>query len=107
MDGELVSLGCEEVGDEVDRGVDRLARILVRRGASVVMCALGGWCACGAECGGAIVLISRGGWAKRAGLGRRSHLELKRSLNLDLQGVDLLCVDLLFVERRRQRDDEW
>ena len=107
MDGELVSLGCEEVGDEVDRGVDRLARILVRRGASVVMCALGGWCACGAERGGAIVLISRGGWAKRAGLGRRSHLELKRSLNLDLQGDDLLCVDLLFVERRRQRDDEW
>ena len=54
------------------------------------------------------VLISvRGGWANRAGLGRRSHLELKRSLNLDLQGVDLLCVDLLFVERRRQRDDEW
>ena len=107
VDGELVSLGCEEVGDEVDRGVDRLARILVRRGASVVMCALGGWCACGAERGGAIVLISRGGWANRAGLGRRSHLELKRSLNLDLQGVDLLCVDLLFVERRRQRDDEW
>ena len=85
------------------------ARILVRRGASIVMCALGGCRACGVECvvAGLSVLISRGGWAKRAGLGRRSHLELKRSLNLDLQGVDLLCVDLLFVERRRQRDDEW
>jgi len=69
VDGGLVSLGCEEVGDDVDRGVDRLARILVPRGASIVMCALGGWCACGVECGGAIVLILRGGWAKRAGLG--------------------------------------
>jgi len=29
--GWLVSLGCQEVGDEVDRGVDRLARILVPR----------------------------------------------------------------------------
>ena len=50
MDGGLVSLGCEEVGDEVDRRVDRLARVLVYRGASIVMCALGGWCACGVEC---------------------------------------------------------
>jgi len=55
--------------NDVDHGVDRLARILVPRGASIVMCALGGWCACGVECGGAIVLILRGGWAKRAGLG--------------------------------------
>jgi hypothetical protein len=69
VDGGLVSLGCEEVGDDVDHGVDRLARILVPRGASIVMCALGGWCACGVECGGAIVLILRGGWAKRAELG--------------------------------------
>jgi hypothetical protein len=52
-------------------------------------------------CGGAIVLISPGGWAKRAGLGRRSHLEL-RKLHLELKGVDLLCVD-----RRRRCDDEW
>ena len=78
VDGGLVSLGCEEVGDDVDRGVDRIARVLVCRGASIVMCALGGWCACGVECGGAVVLISRGGWARRAGLGRRSHLKLKR-----------------------------
>jgi len=55
--------------NDVDHGVDRLARILVPRGASIVMCALGGWCACGVECGGAIVLILRGGWAKRAELG--------------------------------------
>jgi hypothetical protein len=40
--------------------------------------------------------------AKRAGLGLRSHLELKRRLNLELKGVDPLC-----VERRRQGDDEW
>ena len=43
---------------------------------------------------------SRGGGAKRAGLGRRSHLELKRGLHLELKGV--LC-----VERRQQGDDEW
>jgi hypothetical protein len=69
VDGGLVSLGGEEVGDDVDRGVDRLSRILVPRGASIVMCAPGGWCACGVACGGAIVLILRGGWAKRAELG--------------------------------------
>jgi len=40
--------------------------------------------------------------AKRAGLGRRSHLELKRIFNLELKGVDPLC-----VERRQQGDDEW
>ena len=49
-----------------------------------------------------LVLISRGGWAKRAELGRRSHLELKRRLHLELKGVDLL-----FVERRQKGDDEW
>ena len=53
-------------------------------------------------CGGAVVLISRGGWAMRAELGRRSHLELKRRLHLELKGVDLL-----FVERRQKGDDEW
>jgi hypothetical protein len=53
-------------------------------------------------CGGAIVLSSRGGGAKRAGLGRRSHLELKRRPHLELKGVDLR-----FVERRQQGDDEW
>ena len=47
-------------------------------------------------------MILRGGWEKRAGLGRRSHLELERRLHLELKGVDLL-----FVERRRQGDDEW
>jgi hypothetical protein len=47
-------------------------------------------------------LISRGGWEKRAGLGRRSHLELKRRVHLELNGVGLL-----FVERRRRGDDEW
>ena len=79
------------------------ARILVRRGASIVMCALGGCRACGVECAVAgLVLISRGGWAKRAELGRRSHLELKRRLHLELKGVDLL-----FVERRQKGDDEW
>jgi hypothetical protein len=41
-------------------------------------------------------------WDKRAGLGRRLHLELKLRLNLQLKGVELL-----FVERRRQGDDEW
>ena len=46
-------------------------------------------------------MILRGGWEKRAGLGRRSHLELERRLHLELKGVDLL-----FVERRRQGDDE-
>ena len=40
--------------------------------------------------------------AKRAGLVRRSHLELKRRLNLELKGVDPPC-----VERRRQGDGEW
>ena len=100
MDGGLVSLGGEEVDDDVDRGVDRLARILVA--AAMVMCALGGWCACGVECGGAALLILRAGWAKRAGLGRRSHLDLKRRLNLELKGVELR-----FVERRRRGDDEW
>ena len=49
-----------------------------------------------------ISVAGRGGWAKRAGLGRRSHLELKRRLHLKLIGVGLL-----FVERRRQGDDEW
>ena len=91
--------------NDVDRGVDRLARVLVCRGASMMMCALGGWCACGVECavcGWAIVLILRGGWAKKAGLGRRSHLQLKRRLKLELKGVDLRS-----VERRRQGDDEW
>jgi hypothetical protein len=42
------------------------------------------------------------GWEKRAGLGRRSHLELEWRLHLELKGVDLV-----FVERRRQGDDEW
>jgi hypothetical protein len=46
-------------------------------------------------------LISRSGWEKTAGLGQRSHLELKRGLHLELNGVRLL-----FVERRRQGDDE-
>ena len=53
-------------------------------------------------CGWAIVLISRGGGAKSAGLGRRLHLELKRRLRLELKGVALR-----FVECRRQGDDEW
>jgi len=44
----------------------------------------------------------RGGWEKRAGLGRRSHLELEQRLHLELKGIDLL-----FVERRRQGDNEW
>ncbi len=102
MDGGLVSLGCDEVGDDADRRVDRLARILVPRR---VHCDVCGWrVSCvrsGVECR-AVVLISRGGWAKRAGLGRRSHLDLQRELHLDLKGVDLLC-----VERRRRCDDEW
>ena len=62
-----------------------------------VSCVWSGVC-----CGGAVVLISRGGWEKRAELGRRSHLELKRRLHLELKGVDLL-----FVERRQKGDDEW
>jgi hypothetical protein len=49
--------------------------------------------------------ISRGvAWlVKRAGLGRRSHLELKRRLHLELNGVGFLFVD----QRCRQGDDEW
>jgi hypothetical protein len=47
-------------------------------------------------------LISRGGREKRAGLGRRSHLELEWRLHIELKGVDLV-----FVEHRRQGDDEW
>ena len=66
VDGGLVSLGVEEVGDEVDRGVDRLARILAPRGASILRCALGGRCACGVECGWAIVL-------SRVAAGRRGR----------------------------------
>jgi hypothetical protein len=50
---------------------------------------------------GCCVLISRGGWEKRARLGRRLHLELKRGLHHKLNGVGLM-----FVERRRQGDDE-
>jgi hypothetical protein len=48
-------------------------------------------------CGGAVVWcvdLAWRGWEKRAGLGRRSHLELNG-------------VGILFVERRRQGDDEW
>ena len=100
VDGGLVSLGGEEVGDEVDHGVDRLARILVPRHVHCDVCAWRVVCVrSGVCCGGAIVLNSRGGGAKRAGLGQRSHLELKRGLHLELKGV--LC-----VERRRQGDDE-
>ena len=69
VDGGLVSLGSEEVGDEVDRGVDGFARILVPRRVHCDVCA---W--------GVLVraersvlwgdyrvdhLISRGGWEKR------------------------------------------
>jgi hypothetical protein len=46
-------------------------------------------------------LISRGGWEKTAGLGRRSHLELKRGLHHKLNGVGLL-----FIERRWQGEVE-
>ena len=105
MDGGLVSLGSEEVslGDEVDRGVDRPARILAPRRVHCDVCAWRVSCVwSGVCCGGAVVLISRGGWAKRAELGRRSHLELKRRLHLELKGVDLLI-----VERRQKGDDEW
>jgi hypothetical protein len=42
------------------------------------------------------------GWEKKAGFGQRSHLEPKRRSHLELNGVGLL-----FVERRRQGDDEW
>ena len=78
---------------------------LSRRGTCIVMCVGLGVVRAEWSVWGAIVLISvagRGGWAKRAGLGRRSHLELKRRLHLKLIGVGLL-----FVERRRQGDDEW
>jgi hypothetical protein len=75
--------GLEEVGDKVDRGVDRLARALVPRrvycdGSACVLCVQSG------VCGGAFVLIFCGGWEKRAGLGRRSHLELEQRLHLEL-----------------------
>ena len=57
-----------------------------------------------ADSAGASSSISRGvAWlGKRAGLGRRSHLELKRGLHHKLNGVRLM-----FVERRWQSDDEW
>jgi hypothetical protein len=44
--------------------------------------------------------VAAGG--EEGGTGRRSHLELKRRLSLELKGVELR-----FVERRRQGDDEW
>ncbi len=101
--GGLVSLGSEEVGDDVDRGMDHLARILVPRRVHCDVCAWRAVCVrSGVCCGWAIVLISHGGGAKRAGLERRSHLELKRRLHLELKGAELR-----FVERRRQGDDEW
>ena len=59
-------------------------------------------CARSGVCVGAFVLILCGGWEKRAGLGRKSHLELEWRLHLELKDVDLL-----FVERPRQGDDEW
>ena len=81
--------------------MDRPARILAPRRVHCDVCARGvvrvEWSVLGA-----VVLISRGGRAKRAELGRRSHLELKRRLHLELTGVDLL-----FVERRQKGDDEW
>jgi hypothetical protein len=101
--GGLVSLGSEEVGDEVDRGVERPARVLVPRRVHCDVCARRVVCErSGVCCGWAIVLISHGGGPKRARLVRRSHLELKRRLNLERKGVELR-----FVERRRQGDDEW
>ena len=50
--------GLEEVGDQVDRGVDRLARALVPRRVYCDGCV---WvlCAWSKVCGGALVLISR------------------------------------------------
>jgi len=62
--------GLEEVGDEVDRGVDRLARSLVPRRVHVDVCA---WVLCvrSGMCvhGGTVVLISRGGWERMADSG--------------------------------------
>ena len=57
--------GLEEVGDEVDRGVDRLVRALVPRRVHCDVCVLV-LCVRSGVCGGAVVLISRGGWAMRA-----------------------------------------
>ena len=105
VDGGLVSLGSEEVGDEVDHGVDRHARILVPRRVHCDVCA---WGVVRAE--RSVLwrdyrvdlvwrLVKRG---EDAGLRRRSHLKLKRRLRLELKDVDLL-----FVERRWQCDDEW
>ena len=98
----VVVPGLEEVDDEVDCGVDRLARALVPRRVHGDVCA---WVFVRAEWSvwrGCCVLISRGGWEKTAGLGRRSHLELKRGSHLEQNGVGLMS-----VERRRQGDDEW
>ena len=95
--------GLEEVHDEVDREVDRLARALVPRRVHGDVCAWV-WIVWSGVCVGAAVLISRGAaGGKRAGLGRRSHLELKRRLHLELNGVGFLFVD----QRCRQGDDEW
>jgi hypothetical protein len=113
LNGGLVSQGSEEVGDEVDRRLDRLARILVPRR---VHCDVCGWrvsCVRSGVCVGTVVLFSRGGGRRGrdfrrdsgrtlVGLGRRSHLDLQRKLRLDQKGVDLLC-----VERRRRCDDKW
>ena len=58
--------GLEEIGDEVDRGVDRLARaLLIVLPVHLDVC---DWVLCvrSGVCGGAVVLISRGGWAMRA-----------------------------------------
>ena len=54
------------VGDEVDRGVDRLARILVPWRVHCDVCAWRVVCErSGVCCGWAIVLSSRGGWGRR------------------------------------------
>ena len=56
--------GLEEVGDEVDRGVDRLGRALVSRRVHGDVCA---WVLCvrSGVCGGAVVLISCGAAGRR------------------------------------------
>jgi hypothetical protein len=56
--------GLEVVGDEVDRGTDRLARALVPRRVHGDVCA---WVLCvrSGVCGGAVVLISCGAAGRR------------------------------------------
>ena len=93
----MVSLGSKRLVTMLIAGWVVLPALLCR--GACVHGDVRAWVSCvrSGVCGGAVVWcvdLAWRGWEKRAGLGRRSHLELKG-------------VGILFVERRRQGDDEW